>query len=195
MIIYSQFLAGDYIADISLCDDIITYFQSSPNKEPGQLNGGLDLESKDSTDLPLNTSPELAERYQEQLRGIISGYIKEYPWCDRYSPWGLVEGINIQHYAPGGGYYLWHCERSTCDSAFRFAAGSSRHLVFMTYLNDVTDAGETEWANQQLKIQPRKGLTVVWPVDWTFTHRGVPSLTQDKYIVTGWMNYIPEHLL
>ena len=31
----------------------------------------------------------------------------------------------------------------------------------MTYLNTVTDGGETEWFHQQIKIQPRKGLTVM----------------------------------
>jgi hypothetical protein len=60
----------------------------------------------------------------------------------------------------------------------------------MTYLNDVTDGGETEWKYQKLKIQPRKGLTVIWPTDWTHTHRGLPSKTQDKYIMTGWLNFI-----
>ena len=48
----------------------------------------------------------------------------------------------------------------------------------MTYLNDVTDAGETEWYHQRLKIQPQKGLTIIWPCDWTHTHRVVPSPTQ-----------------
>jgi len=32
-------------------------------------------------------------------------------------------------------------------------------------------------------------LTLIWPTDWTFTHRGVPSLTEEKYIVTGWFNF------
>jgi hypothetical protein len=59
----------------------------------------------------------------------------------------------------------------------------------MTYLNDVTDSGETEFLHQQLKIKPEKGLTLIWPADWMFTHRGVASLTQEKYIATGWFNY------
>ena len=66
---------------------------------------------------------------------------------------------------------------------------ATRHLVFMTYLNTVTDGGETEWFHQQIKIQPRKGLTVMWPVDWTHVHRGVPSKTQTKYVTTGWYTY------
>ena len=60
----------------------------------------------------------------------------------------------------------------------------------MTYLNDVTDGGETEWAYQDTKIKPKKGLSVIWPSEFTHMHRGVPSKTQEKYIVTGWFNLI-----
>ena len=59
----------------------------------------------------------------------------------------------------------------------------------MTYLNDITDDGETEFFHQKIKIKPEKGLTVIWPADWTFTHRGIPSNTQVKYITTGWMSF------
>jgi len=59
----------------------------------------------------------------------------------------------------------------------------------MTYLNDVDDAGQTEFFYQQVKIKPIKGLTLFWPADWTHTHRGVTSLTQTKYITTGWYSF------
>ena len=79
----------------------------------------------------------------------------------------------------------WHFERQT-----NVYPMSSRALVFMTYLNDVTDAGETEWYYQKKKIQPKNGLSVIWPPDFTHTHRGIPSPTQEKYIVTGWWNFV-----
>jgi len=60
----------------------------------------------------------------------------------------------------------------------------------MTYLNDVTDEGGTEFFHQKLKVSPEKGLTLIWPVDWTHLHRGVPSPTQEKYIITGWFSFI-----
>jgi hypothetical protein len=59
----------------------------------------------------------------------------------------------------------------------------------MTYLNDVTDAGETEFFYQKIKMKPEKGLTLIWPADWTFTHRGIASPTQEKTIITGWFNF------
>ena len=60
----------------------------------------------------------------------------------------------------------------------------------MTYLNDVNDAGETEFLHQNIKIKPEKGLTIIWGADWTFTHRGIPSPTEEKTIVTGWLSFI-----
>ena len=59
----------------------------------------------------------------------------------------------------------------------------------MTYLNDVTDKGQTEWYHQKMKVKPKKGLTVIWGTDWTFLHKGIVSPTQTKYIATGWFSY------
>jgi hypothetical protein len=58
-----------------------------------------------------------------------------------------------------------------------------------TSLNDVTDQGETEWFYQKVKVKPERGLTVFWPTDWTFIHRGIASPSQEKYIATGWYSY------
>jgi hypothetical protein len=60
----------------------------------------------------------------------------------------------------------------------------------MTYLNDINDGGETEFLYQNIKIKPKKGLTLIFPADWTFTHRGIASSTEEKFIVTGWYNYL-----
>ena len=58
----------------------------------------------------------------------------------------------------------------------------------MTYLNDVPKGG-TEFYHQKIKTKAEKGLTVIWPSDWTHTHRGIISNTHEKYIVTGWLSY------
>ena len=65
-----------------------------------------------------------------------------------------------------------------------------RHLAFMTYLNDVNEGGETEFFYQEAKIRPRKGLSLIWPTDWTHTHRGVPAPKEQKTIVTGWLKFV-----
>jgi len=67
-----------------------------------------------------------------------------------------------------------------------------RILVFMTYLNDVPDGG-TLFKYQKIKIPAKKGLTIIWPSDWTHTHKGEISKKHNKYIVTGWYTFNKEN--
>jgi len=60
----------------------------------------------------------------------------------------------------------------------------------MIYLNDVMDGGHTEFPNQNKKFQPRIGDILIWPAYFTHSHRGITSLTQTKYIMTGWFTYL-----
>lgn len=55
----------------------------------------------------------------------------------------------------------------------------------MTYLNDIEEGGETEFYWQNIKMKPKKGLTVLWPSDFTHRHRGLPC-DVEKWITTGW---------
>jgi len=182
-----NFIFTDFIEDLTLCDDIIQWFDNTDDqKEPGTTGAGVNENLKKSTDLCLNFNGELNFRYRFQLNTVVLKYIQKFKFCNSgCSPWELIEGTNVQHYKPSEGYYAWHTERLRAS-----IPNGSRHLVYMTYLNDVTDDGETEFYYQELKIQPKKGLTVIWPADWTHTHRGIASMTQNKYIVTGWYNFI-----
>lgn len=186
-----MFIHQGFLNDLSLCDGLIDYHSVSETKpgivgrkEHGEVKAIVDTAIKDSMDCVLNPSDAIAQAYIQQLQVLVEEYIKEYKFCNAQAPWRILETINIQHYQPGGGYKTWHAERANGQGF-----NAARHLVFMTYLNDVTDAGETEFFYQKLKVEPRKGLTIIWPADWTFTHRGIPSPTQEKYIITGWFSF------
>ena len=56
-------------------------------------------------------------------------------------------------------------------------------------VNNVTDKGETSWPHWDVKLQPEKGLTVIWPPAFTHMHQGIASPSQTKYIVTGWYSH------
>lgn len=118
--------------------------------------------------------------YSQHFRRCFFEYTQEYsmvkeiPCCIYYS--------KLQKTAPGGGYHVWHCERNGM-------LGAARAFAFMVYLNDVEEGGETEFLYQKMRVTPRKGTVVIWPSDWTHTHRGNPPLSGDKYIYTGWIEY------
>lgn len=182
-----NFIGAWYLENISICDELIEYHKNSPNKGPGNTYDGDDhgvvKHVKDSIDCHV-LDDNLGIRYLVELQKVANEYIKKYPYCNSYGPWTLFDPVQIQHYLPGGAYFKFHTERGNNNPDT-----VTRHLVYMTYLNDVTDQGETEFYHQKLKVKPEKGLTLIWPSDWTFTHRGIPSPSQEKYITTGWYHY------
>ena len=175
-----DFIFTIQLDDTSLCDDLLLYYQTRGEyKHKGISNGG----DKTSTDVAVypNSSNPTVLQYYELLTYALEKYKEKY---EAFSfPLGYAEPFNIQHYQPGEGFFSWHCERGMHQT-------HQRALVFMTYLNDVTDGGETQWLYQGKEMKPKKGLTVLWPTDFTHTHRGVVSPTQSKTIVTGWYNYL-----
>jgi len=172
------------VIDPDLCDSLIEYHSQS-NKFVGTASNVVDLSVKDSMDCELIKDSKFGQLYMSELQTVVDEYIDKYKYANEYSAWAVIEPINVQHYKPKGGYYAWHTERT----GENFNQGGTRHLAFMTYLNDVTDAGETEFLHQNIKFKPETGLTLIWPADWTYTHRGIPSSTQEKAIVTGWFNF------
>jgi len=186
----TKFLGKYTLSHPTMCDDLIDYFKNNSSKSyAGAIyEGGESMvkkDIKDSTDMSITIGENtLIDAYANEAQICLDKYKKDYKYCDEgQSPYNIVEDINIQHYSPGQAFHKWHCEKS--GSYY-----SLRHLVFMTYLNDVTDKGGTEFYYHNICIEPKKGLTLIWPTDWTFTHRGIPSPTQEKYIITGWYSYI-----
>jgi len=186
----THFIGGWYI-DKNVCTNLIKYFENSPDKKPGILGidaktWGINKKLKLSTDVCINIRNEDKEilNYYKELKKVIESYKKKYKYCHiKQSKWGITENWSLQRYKPKEGYFTKHCERVG-------GASIHRHLAFMTYLNNVNDGGETEFVYQKLKIKPETGLTLIWGCDWTFTHRGITSPTETKYIATGWLSYI-----
>ena len=183
----NNFINQYYLLDSSICDDLITLFKNSKNKSVAKTSRGVDKTIKDGIDCPLYIEDVkksiILQSYFKELNAMIEKYKTKYIFCnENHAQWGLEESFNIQKYKPTQAYHSWHSEISG-------PINSKRHLVWMTYLNDVKQGGETEWFYQKTKIKPKKGLTVIWPTNWVFTHKGHTAVDEDKYIFTGWYNY------
>lgn len=101
--------------------------------------------------------------------------------------------INAQRYAVGeGGYPYWHSEIYPQQQS---TEALHRVLLFMFYLNDVEDGGETEFFYQKQKIKPKAGTMVIAPAGFTHTHRGNVPLSNNKYILTSWVLFNPAKIL
>ena len=189
----NNFIHEDYIADVNICDGLIKWYHRNKKYHYkgvlGSESGGkeIDITRKHSTDFSFENEKTatvgVVDAYNKELQIILNRYLDIYSFANKVDPFKIIERVNIQHYKPTEGYRTFHCERG---SKTRYLM---RYLVFQTYLNTVEDGGETEFFYQQYKCKAVKGKTLIWPVDWTHTHRGIVSPTEDKYIITGWYSF------
>jgi hypothetical protein len=63
-------------------------------------------------------------------------------------------------------------------------------MFVILYLNDVEEGGETEFLHQGKRIKPTKGTLILAPASYTHAHRGNPPLSNDKIIITSWVEFI-----
>lgn len=172
----NNFIMGWYADDLSFVDELIEYH----NKSDVKYNGTFSPDVKDSVDVSIPL--EQPVKYWDLLNRCWKLYFEKYNGARMNCGLMMRQQALIQHYPVGGGFKAWHCERAEDTMLI-----ATRHLVFMTYLNDVPDGG-TEFMYQDLKIKAEKGLTLIWPADWCFTHRSQVSHTSEKWIITGWVN-------
>ena len=185
-------LMGGWYMPVELCDDILKYYNSNKDLQYKGVAGSggagkphsnvADLNTKDSIDMMVDEDniSEPFESYRLLLQECLDNYIKKYEDVNNNKRFNINEPYNIQYYKIGGGFKRWHFEN---------AGRRDRLLAFMTYLNDIEDGG-TEFKYQGLTTPAKKGLTLIWPTDFTHTHRGIISEKEEKYIATGWCSYI-----
>ncbi|WP_337841493.1 2OG-Fe(II) oxygenase [Rheinheimera sp.] len=93
--------------------------------------------------------------------------------------------VQMQKYQQGqGNYNYWHSE---VYPQLPHNEALHRVLLFMFYLNDVAEGGQTEFYYQNKAIQPKTGRMVIAPAYFTHTHRGCIPVSGDKYILTSWV--------
>ena len=64
---------------------------------------------------------------------------------------------------------------------------SDRYLVFLWYLNDVAEGGETRFTDLDFSVQARRGRLLMFPPYWMFQHAGMPPISNPKYIISTYL--------
>lgn len=166
------------------CEDFIYTFEASQNL----YTTNFEDSTKKSTDIMFSQDiyklPEWNSLIDSMIISLDEGlkeYVEKFEVLNHMNSFSLST-FNMQKYNPSEGFYGWHCERNGNKKYI------NRMLVWMIYLNDVKDGG-TEFLYQNHKVEAEQGKLLIWPSDWTHTHRGIISNQQTKYILTGWYSY------
>tara|TARA_R100000234_G_C4913302_1_gene140863 strand:- start:48 stop:590 length:543 start_codon:yes stop_codon:yes gene_type:complete len=172
-----------YKVDHKVCDGLIDYFKKNKEyKNQGEVGDGVvNKKIKNSKDVSfMNGSNDTRiENFFKALNPLIANYAQKYGISDAMRTASIN---NIQHYEPKGGYPVFHYENS-----FKTPY---RTVVYMLYLNTVTDGGGTHFPFQDTLTNAIKGDMILWPAGFTHPHRGIVSETQEKYICTGWFEIV-----
>ena len=184
--VVQTFIAGGTI-DADICDGVLDFYNTCDylEKTPGETSQGVNKVIKQSMDMavPSWLKDERIVKYLDAVQGGVTLYTEQYPWA-AMADLEVLEPFNIQHYIPGAAFSQPHTERVGSNKTSSF-----RHLVWMTYLNDVNDGGQTNFGHYGIKIKPETGKTLIWPAEWTHAHTGEILKSGTKYIVTGWMHF------
>lgn len=180
------FIRTYLLNETDACKKIINFINTSDDARPGQIShyegSVVCKEKKESFDLSLTVDNAYEHKEFEFVLDFLWESVLKY--CEEFIELQGMEFrvfpiFNIQKYVPPtGGYHAYHCERSSL-------VNSKRLLTWMVYLNTLENGGETEWKYQNIKEKPIEGKVVIWPTDFTHTHRGVKA-NKVKYILTGW---------
>jgi|TARA_B100002019_G_scaffold153546_1_gene132378 prolyl 4-hydroxylase len=185
-------LLSDYVRvyddalDTEFCKKLVSFFEANKVFHDPVDHGGLPTFTQYNLTESLGAShpfsKELAsackehtQKYAEDLR--IKFLPKKHSW----------EMFRIKKYVPGGKErFDEHVDVADYKSA-------KRYLAFFIYLNDVDEGGETLFSGyngDMNHVKPKSGRMVVFPPLWMFPHSGLPPVSGDKYIVSGYFHYL-----
>jgi len=166
---------------------LIKYEEAGLNRYKGVVLSGVHKEIKDTLDLVVPFTDEtwdrinkmLIKELKRNLQIYLDNFMTQYQLiiCDIETI--FIEPYLIQRYLKGVGKYIYHNDFNLIDRGYRL-------LTFIWYLNDVNEGGETEFFSN-LKIKPTVGKLVIFPANWTFPHCGKMPISNNKYILTGWI--------
>ena len=193
---YEDFIAiYDDVLTHDECKTIIDYFENLKSMNLAFTRRNLKDNPKHMKDdetvfpfhyeqLPLYRKNPVMQIFLERFWKCYDEYANYFSILLDAEPHGIMSS-RIQKTLPGQGYHRWHYESSASEV-------SARVCAWMIYLNDVEHGDETEFLYQKRRISAKAGRLVIWPGSFTHTHRGNPPLSGEKYVITGWLEYIGE---
>ena len=163
------------------CKELINWFETNKHLAAKGKAGKKEL---DNLEIPIElTSRESFYDLGQCLEKATSDFKIKYPKFDELlPPWQLNNFIQLCRFLPNKYYQQIHCELDNNEDSI------TRAFVFMIYLNDIEEGGQTEFVDHNFKTEPKAGNLYIWPAGPTHFHRGVPC-NVSKYFLTGWFNF------
>ena len=183
---------------LALAEAVLGFFDRRVDlQRPGLAFGGASQAQPDkvSTDISLvaidRSDAEAHGLAEVMLRGVSAGlkrYLAERPLfleCCPERSLLVCPLFNLQRYAPGEGFYSWHCDWNLTRG--EATEPDRRVLAWILYCNSLPEGG-TEFHWQAHHEEAEQGKLLIFPAGLSHIHRGRVSREHSKTIATGWIN-------
>jgi hypothetical protein len=185
------------------CAEIIKMYDSDPNKKDSSNLSGINNDIINISYLNISNQSvwsDIDNLLSTLLHSSIEKYITHIIQKLNDKPIDKIQnsiintfgqvvdfGYQIQSYKQNVGFYEWHHDNISLSGAIQNNINQVRLLTFIWYLNDVDIGGETEFINGLIK--PSAGKLLLFPATFTYPHTCKMPISNDKYIITGWIGY------
>ena len=171
------------------CDDMINQFENEQHFQyNGVTGGGYTPITKRTREINI-TRTETWRKWNNLCFKKLSEALGKYArhcWEKCHNNYLLNAQVNdtgyqLQKYMKEQQYYKWHQDGSLKEGG----VAEHRIITYLWYLNDVDEGGETYFFHG--KVKPKKGTLILFPAFWNYNHKGETPISNDKYIITGWV--------
>lgn len=173
----------DAALPLPFCEKMIAGFDQMPQFQQANGRGhraGLEGSAWTELNLTPHADPAFMGFFYAQIDRYLAEYNRRVPLSLPVPPRPDLEDLRMKRYRAGGDE-RFEPHFDSIDDKCR------RYLVFLWYLNDVADGGETEFCDLGIKVQARAGRLLMFPPYWMFQHAGLVPVSNDKYIVSTYM--------
>jgi prolyl 4-hydroxylase len=167
------------------CAQMVDAFERSAHLHVPNGRGhqpGLDNSAWVELNLSRLADPAFLGFFHAQIDKYLAEYNKSLPLTLAIPPRPTIDDLRMKRYRAGS-------EENFEPHFDSIDQKCGRYLVFLWYLNDVAQGGETEFCDLGIKIFPRVGRLLMFPPYWMFQHAGRPTSSNDKYIVSTYLMF------
>ena len=175
--VYSPEECKRIIDEIEFLSNIGQLRKTANDRTPRHIQDHLVFNFANNLEYSLENGCTVTFLILRKLSTCLQHYLKMYSVLDRHA--FLAYDCKVKKIAPGCGFHNWHYESSDF-----FTTG--RKLVMQVYLNDEFEGGETEFLYYNKREKAETGSVLIFPCEFTHTHRGNPPIDGTKYLATTW---------
>ena len=172
----------DRVVSKEWCNKVIDLFEQSKKDT-------FDNDRKSFTELNIEGKEEfkdIKETYIRVLRQNLQHFMKEVNIENHHFPPIIdMENIRIKKYTDNGKDVF----KNHVDIIRSQGPSSKRFLVFIMYLSDVEEGGETSIPRYNIKCKPKAGRLLMFPPFWTHPHQGEKVIKGTKYQIMTYLHY------